>query len=345
VSIRRLKHAPADLQVISEAERGSLGLPVPPPWVADYGEQPPAGSFWGSWRADARLAGRFHPDYPDDLRVLVGEDTPAGFQVEAVWVSLRSCSAEGCAGVLLNQPEVVRLRLGQTVAFRFAHLPPSGLPPVAALGEEPAEALVDIALRQPAEAQQQDDPLWVPADHLPEQDRLLPMSQWVRVGDQLAFIHLGPHGPIATVFTEQGRFERAVDWLTQGMRVLTREERRRLRLPASPLEDPRGQPKPGPWGEWRLDPRLQRALSANDPDLVQGMLASPTGAPGEAKVLQARLRACLGMVCEARATEAAPQAGVAVGDRVLVLLVDGEDGLPTLFPVPPRKGGRKDPSP
>src|SRR4051794_39796076 len=47
-------------------------LDTPPAWVAQfYGPQPPAGTDWGWWQDHPKLKGRFLPNYPNDLQVLV----------------------------------------------------------------------------------------------------------------------------------------------------------------------------------------------------------------------------------------------------------------------------------
>jgi hypothetical protein len=59
------------------------------------------------WRRDARLSGRFHPDFPDDLQVLLHDGGPLFSTVrpEAVWARLLERVDDGVyRGILLNQP-------------------------------------------------------------------------------------------------------------------------------------------------------------------------------------------------------------------------------------------------
>lgn len=85
IHIRRLSWMPAGASVLSEHERRALGLPEVPAWFGSYGPQPAAGALYGTWRTDPSLAHRFHPEYPDDLRVVIGEVRATGEPwVEAV---------------------------------------------------------------------------------------------------------------------------------------------------------------------------------------------------------------------------------------------------------------------
>jgi hypothetical protein len=85
----------------------SLGLESPPSWVAEfYSPQPSPGSLWGAWREHPKLKGRFLPDHPDDLQVLVHDGGPRITRnpPEAVWVSVTGMDGEVFRGRVLNQP-------------------------------------------------------------------------------------------------------------------------------------------------------------------------------------------------------------------------------------------------
>lgn len=58
------------------------------------------------WRNDPALAGRFHPDYPDDLQVIVHEGGPRVTQArpELIWVRITGKQGEAYQGTLLNEP-------------------------------------------------------------------------------------------------------------------------------------------------------------------------------------------------------------------------------------------------
>jgi hypothetical protein len=76
-----------------------LQLPAAPPWLVHF--QRPAAGPAASWRSDPLLAGKFHPQYPDDLEatfVLIGKKT-----LEKMWVRLDEAVPKvGFRGNLLN---------------------------------------------------------------------------------------------------------------------------------------------------------------------------------------------------------------------------------------------------
>lgn len=60
------------------------------------------------WRDHPRLKGRFHPDAPDDVQVLVHDGGPrlTDSSPEAVWVTVTGCDADDVfTGHVLNQPQ------------------------------------------------------------------------------------------------------------------------------------------------------------------------------------------------------------------------------------------------
>ena len=58
------------------------------------------------WRNDPRLLGRFHPEYPDDVQVIVHDGGPriTDRRPEGVWVRVMGCDGEVFRGQVLNQP-------------------------------------------------------------------------------------------------------------------------------------------------------------------------------------------------------------------------------------------------
>ena len=71
------------------------------------------------WRTHGLLAGRFHPDFPDDLQVIVHDGGPrlTDRRPEAVWVRLHATEAADLfLGRVLNQPTQLKsIKLGQEV--------------------------------------------------------------------------------------------------------------------------------------------------------------------------------------------------------------------------------------
>ncbi len=72
------------------------------------------------WRADARLRGRFHPEYPDDLQVLVHDGGPriTDRAPEVVWVRVSGSEGDAFLGRVLNQPVgLTGVREGDVIRF------------------------------------------------------------------------------------------------------------------------------------------------------------------------------------------------------------------------------------
>jgi hypothetical protein len=63
-----------------------------------------------SWREHPKLQGRFHPDGPDDLQVIVHDGHPAisGRRPKLVWVRVTGSEDETLTGVVLNRPAHLR---------------------------------------------------------------------------------------------------------------------------------------------------------------------------------------------------------------------------------------------
>lgn len=325
--VYRVSQEPAGVRVLDDAARVAAGLPEVAPWLGAYGPQPTPGTRWGAWRADPRFAGRFHPEYPDDLRVVVGAQTSDGFTIEAVWLSLRDCSATSCRGALLNQPDQVALTRGQQLEFELDDLKGGGLPPAVPLGQVVPEQLFALAASDTLAGMKQDATTWEVDYEIPASERLIPMSQWVLVGEELGFVALGPFGPEALMFTDDAVRRQSLLWRPRAMRALTQEELTRLGLPSSPLQDPTGQPAPSPWGEWRLDPRLTSLLDPADPDVLYVHLAAPgAGRDTMAPLVHVMIRSCTRDSCQAVLLADAPGTGLGKGDTVgfgLDLVVGG----------------------
>jgi hypothetical protein len=111
---------------LSLAEIERLHLPEMPTWVEEfYGPQPKRGTGWGIWRQHPGLRGRFHPECPDDLQVVVHDGGPrmSSHPGELVWVRVTGVEGEVFCARLLNQPHNLKsVRLGDPIQF----LVPSG---------------------------------------------------------------------------------------------------------------------------------------------------------------------------------------------------------------------------
>lgn len=73
-----------------------------------------------AWRDDPRLSGRFHPQYPDDLQVIVHDGGPrtTSRRPELVWVRVVAARADAFVGQLLNAPhQLETAHLGDEIFF------------------------------------------------------------------------------------------------------------------------------------------------------------------------------------------------------------------------------------
>ncbi|MEO1227322.1 MAG: hypothetical protein AAFZ18_00350 [Myxococcota bacterium] len=314
--IRRVSLEPAGLKVIDAAARRARGLPERPEWVAHYGPQPLDGRRWGPWRDDPRLASRFHPEYPDDLRVAV---SGAG-AIEYVWISLRSCSKKGCSGRLLNQPMNVPLELGQTLTFAFEHVPTRGLIPATAEGRAPTPEFVAAAHR--IQGEESDAAILESAPDAQGDERLVPVYQWSRLGEELVYIHVTEVGPVFEIFSPDGSARTVVEAnRPAALEPLTAAEVAELGLPPSPFGDEE-QPPPFLFGRWRVDPFFEKFLGvAGHPDLLLLRLVPDVGLAvpiDETELVTGRMLRCAEAGCEVRLLEPAPKMGLVEGSTLSV---------------------------
>jgi hypothetical protein len=73
-----------------------------------------------AWRTHVKLRGRFQPDFPDDLQVLVHDGGPrlSRHPAEAVWVTVTGAEGEVFRGRVLNQPHNLKsVRQGSDIKF------------------------------------------------------------------------------------------------------------------------------------------------------------------------------------------------------------------------------------
>jgi hypothetical protein len=72
------------------------------------------------WRNHPKLKGKFHPEYPDDVQVLVHDGGPrlTDHRPELVWVRVTTCTGSVFKGTVLNQPkQLTSIQEGSVVAF------------------------------------------------------------------------------------------------------------------------------------------------------------------------------------------------------------------------------------
>ena len=108
-------------QPLPEDEIRQLGLPRMPSWVEEFfGPQPLAGTEWGAWRRHPRLINRFHPDYADDLEVVIHDGGPrlTDRRPELAWVRVTGVEGDVFVGRLLNRPkQLVTVSEGAKIRF------------------------------------------------------------------------------------------------------------------------------------------------------------------------------------------------------------------------------------
>lgn len=82
------------------------------------------------WRTRPKLKGRFLPEHPDDLQVIVHDGGPriTDKRPEAVWVTVTGCDDDVFIGRVLNQPTYLRT-IQQHQQIRFI-MPQAGKHPV-----------------------------------------------------------------------------------------------------------------------------------------------------------------------------------------------------------------------
>lgn len=72
------------------------------------------------WRTDPALRGRFHPQYPDDLQVIVHDGGPRLTKAtpELMWVTVLGNSGRVYRGKLLNEPhQLISVKQGDEILF------------------------------------------------------------------------------------------------------------------------------------------------------------------------------------------------------------------------------------
>jgi hypothetical protein len=72
------------------------------------------------WRTHARLQGRFHPDYPDDVQVVVHDGGPrmSDRAPELVWVRILRHEGGVYAARVLNKPhQLLTVKEGDEILF------------------------------------------------------------------------------------------------------------------------------------------------------------------------------------------------------------------------------------
>jgi hypothetical protein len=72
------------------------------------------------WRSDPLLKGRFHPEFPDDLQVIVHDGGPRLTKntPELMWVSVVGTSGRAYRGKLLNKPHnLSTIKQGEEILF------------------------------------------------------------------------------------------------------------------------------------------------------------------------------------------------------------------------------------
>jgi hypothetical protein len=119
--IVRLPLPGVPVRVLSPEEVAQCGLEKTPSWVAkQYGPQPQAGTIWGWWREHPKLRGRFHPEFPDDLQVLMHDGGPrlTDRRPELMWVRVTGGEGDVFSGRLLNRPhQLVSVAEGNEIRF------------------------------------------------------------------------------------------------------------------------------------------------------------------------------------------------------------------------------------
>ncbi len=117
----RLPRARVPFRVLSPDEMAQFGLDKTPTWVAKQeGAPPPEDAIPGWWREHPKLRGRFHPEFPDDLQVLVHDGGPrlTDRRPELLWVHVTGGEGDVFIGRILNRPhQLVSVAAGDEIRF------------------------------------------------------------------------------------------------------------------------------------------------------------------------------------------------------------------------------------
>lgn len=95
------------LRELTDDEVRSRKLPAKPAWLSSFGPQPTRDA---PWRNDPHLAGKFHPQFPDDLQALVHDGDPRRMRrgPELCWVRIQRVENGVYIAALLNQPHTLQ---------------------------------------------------------------------------------------------------------------------------------------------------------------------------------------------------------------------------------------------
>lgn len=114
-------------RVLNDSEVDQFKLPKQPGWIQHFGPQPAKGSVWGEWRKHPKLQALLHPEYPDDLQVLVHDGGPriTKHRPELIWARIVEMKGDVFSGNALNQPHQLQ-SIKQYGRFNF--IVPAGGP-------------------------------------------------------------------------------------------------------------------------------------------------------------------------------------------------------------------------
>jgi hypothetical protein len=86
--------------------KGRRKINCPWPNSPEFGRLARRIAMAAEWREHPKLRGRFHPDFPDDVQVLVHDGGPrlTDRRPELVWVRVTGCAGDVFTGRVLNQP-------------------------------------------------------------------------------------------------------------------------------------------------------------------------------------------------------------------------------------------------
>jgi hypothetical protein len=130
---------------LSDDDVRTRKLPARPEWLVHYGPQPDAAAPWRApWLSDPLLAGKFHPEFPNDTQALVHDGDPRRTRraPELCWVRFEAAapaptrpvlvmndrdneiepSPHVYAGELLNQPHALEsVKRGDRIRLLSVH--------------------------------------------------------------------------------------------------------------------------------------------------------------------------------------------------------------------------------
>jgi hypothetical protein len=117
ITVRLGPPGTCQVEILPTEEIQKYGLPEKPGWYIEFFESLEVNPVW---RDDPNLTGRFHPEYPDDLQVIVHDGGPRISEVppEVIWATIVGTGQGYYTAIAHNQPFRIK-SISQGEEFKF----------------------------------------------------------------------------------------------------------------------------------------------------------------------------------------------------------------------------------